>query len=248
MERYYDLVAANVMRKYLREGSGISLPGTGFDHLPPGERWKKVKETFYGGRLGVISEWGFIDFDPAEKEKLVGGEDISYDEFLNLQKKSGHSIRTDFTKTYYDAMLASFNGKIDRINVKKNKCCFEKIYISGIYPDGEGFLGKEDHVWMDLDGFEEYRVGDCLTFDAEIYRYVKTGKGKMIDFGLRFPKNIRKIGDYDLPSDEQLQLQAADDIICGGLCMYSEHCNKCTCIANPEWREMMRDVLCGKLR
>lgn len=248
MERYYDLVMANTMKRYLKEDAGVSLPGTEFDHLPPNERWKKVKETFYGGRLGVISEWGLIDFDPAEKEKLVGGEEISYDEFLNLQKKSGHSVRVDFTKTYYDAAFASFNGKIDRINVKKNKCCFERIFISGMYPDGNGFFGKEDHVWMELDGFEEYRVGDCLAFDAEVYRYVKTGKGKMIDFGLRFPENIRKIGEYDLPSAEELQLQAVDDIICGELCLFTEHCDRFFCIANPEWREMMRNALRGSLR
>lgn len=242
MERYYDLV----MAKYIRKEAGLDLPGTGFDHLVEEERWKKVKETFSGGRLGVITEWGLIDFDPAEKETLVGGEELSYEGYLDLQKQSGHKQRTSFEKVYYDAMYASFKGRIERINVKKKRICFTRIFIYGHYSDGNGYFGKEDHVWMELDGFHSYRVGDCLAFDADVYRYVKTGQGKMIDFGLRNPESIRKIEEYELPSDDQLRLQAVDELICSNLCMFMDHCNG-FCIANKEWRETMRKVLLGKM-
>ncbi len=246
MERYYDLVIANTVAKYAKKEADLDLPGTGFDHLPEGERWKKIKETFSGGKLGVITEWGLIDFDPEEKEMLVGGEGLSYEEYLNLQKQSGHSRRIDFEKTYYDAVIASFKGRIERINARKKRLCFERIFIYGQYSDGDGYFGKEDHVWMELDGFEGYGVGECLAFDADVYRYVKTGQGKMIDFGLRNPGYIRKIEGYELPSDAQLRLHAVDEIICNDLCMLKDHCNG-FCIANSEWLDTMRKVLLGKI-
>ena len=37
-------------------------------------------------------------------------------------------------------------------------------------------------------GLEQYAVGDCLSFFAEPYRYINTGSGKQIDFGLRMIK------------------------------------------------------------
>lgn len=85
-----------------------------------------------------------------------------------------------------------------------------------------------------------------MLFDADVYRYVKTGQGKMIDFGLRNPESIRKIEEYELPSDDQLRLQAVDELICSNLCMFMDHCNG-FCIANEEWRETMRKVLLGKM-
>ena len=42
-----------------------------------------------------------------------------------------------------------------------------------MYTDGTMFDGKEDHVWMDKSGFEEYTIGDGVSFGAEVYRYVK---------------------------------------------------------------------------
>ena len=51
--------------------------------------------------------------------------------------------------------------------------CLKRIFISGTYTGGTMFDGKEDHVWMDKSGFEEYAVGDGVSFGAEVYRYVK---------------------------------------------------------------------------
>lgn len=69
---------------------------------------------------------------------------------------------------------------------------------------------------------------------------MKTGNGKMLDFGLRDPREIREIGAYDLLSDEELELQDADQFICRDLCLYKEHCNGTACLANADWREEMR--------
>lgn len=45
---------------------------------------------------------------------------------------------------------------------------------------------------MDLKGFEPFNIGDSVSFGAEIYRYLKTGNGKVSDYGLR---NIRTYFD-----------------------------------------------------
>ena len=95
--------------------------------------------------------------------------------------------------------------------------------------DGGMFDGKEDHVWMDKKGFEEYQVGDSIEFFAEIYRYVKTGNGKQIDFGLRNPEGIRKILPYELPTDEELIEQSINMIICE-TCYLGEQCNRGVCL------------------
>ena len=87
------------------------------------------------------------------------------------------------------------------------------------------FDDKEDHVWMDKSGFEKYNVGDSVSFCAEVYRYVKTGNGKLIDYGLRNPTGIQKIEAYELPSDDELIMQEVEQLICE-TCFLSEQCNR----------------------
>ena len=101
---------------------------------------------------------------------------------------------------------------------------------------------QEDHVWMDIEPFEEYQVGDCLSFGGEIYRYLKTKNGKQISFGIREPYDIKKIESYELPSDDDMLMQAVDQMICE-VCMFNEHCYMGMCIANEEWREGLRKTL-----
>ena len=161
------------------------------------EKWQKFKKEFWGKKLLATTEWGLIDFDPQGKDDMVRGDALSYDEYLDLQMQSGKRVRTYFEICYYDADFFSFKGRIKRINTKKQLLCFERIFVEGLYGDGDGFSGKEDHVWMSLTGFENYRVGDCLFFEAEVYRYLKTSRGKMIDFGLKDPVGIRKVGEYE---------------------------------------------------
>ena len=105
-----------------------------------------------------------------------------------------------------------FAGQVEKIN--KDNICFKRIYVCGMFMDGECFDGKEDHVWMSKEGFGDCQVGDCFSFFAEVYRYLKTSNGKMIDFGLRNPDNIKKIESYELPSDDELLMQSIDQIIC----------------------------------
>ena len=206
------------------------------------EKWQKFKKECWGKKLLATTEWGLIDFDPQGKDDMVRGDALSYDEYLDLQMQSGKRVRTYFEICYYDADFFSFKGRIKRINTKKQLLCFERIFVEGLYGDGDGFSGKEDHVWMDMEPFEEYQVGDCLSFGGEIYRYLKTKNGKQISFGIREPYDIKKIESYELPSDDDMLMQAVDQMICE-VCMFNEHCYMGMCIANEEWREGMRKTL-----
>ena len=118
---------------------------------------------------------------------------------------------------------------------------FKRIYVSGIFMDGSGYEGKEDHVWMDIKPFEKYKVGDCLSFGGEIYRYLKVKNGNQISFGIKNPHDINKIDGYELPSDDDMIKQKIDQLICE-VCMFNQHCYG-FCIANDEWRNTMRQNL-----
>ena len=135
--------------------------------------------------------------------------------------ESKEKARGSFALCYYYIPL-EFDGQIEKIT--NRAICFKRIFVSGTYDDGMCFDGKEDHVWMPKEGFENYKVGDCLTFFAKVYRYVKTKNGKRIDFALRNPQRIKKIDSYELPTDDELMLQSIDAIICE-TCYLNEHCS-----------------------
>ena len=44
------------------------------------------------------------------------------------------------------------------------------------------------------------------------------------------------MGEYEVPLDEQLRIQATEQIVCTDLCMFRDHCDG-FCIANQEWKE-----------
>ena len=180
----------------------------------------KNKDANYMAKVSVQTENGIIDYDPDTMKDVVGGEKLIYDEYIKIQKKTAGKVRGSFQLCYYYVPLG-FKGQIEKKNDKK--VCFKRVYVDGMYFDGICFEGKEDHVWMDLKGFEDYQVGDSVSFYAEIYRYLKTGNGKMIDFGLRNPQKITKIDPYQLPSDDELLRQEVELMVCE-TCFLSEQC------------------------
>lgn len=182
--------------------------------------------AYYGEKDCVSSEKGIVFFAPNSQKDVVGAEKMSYDEYLSVQFASlGYDCRSGFANEFFNYLL-EFKGQIEKVNAKH--ICFKRIFISGMYPDGVMFDDKEDHVWMDKTGFEELDVGDSVSFCAEVYRYIKTGNGKLIDYGLRNPTGIKKIKEYQLPSDDELRMQMIGEIICE-TCYLSEHCNRVLC-------------------
>ena len=187
---------------------------------------KELFAAYYGKKVVVHTIGGIVDFNPEGYIDVVGAEKFSYDEYIDVQMKSLQKTRQWFA-TCYDNIVLGFKGCIERKT--KDNICFKRVWVEGMYPDGVCFDGKEDHVWMNIAGFEEYQIGDNVCFFAEVYRYVKTGKGKQIDFALRNPENIRKIENYQLPTNEELTRQAIRDIICE-TCFLSEQCNRVSCL------------------
>lgn len=147
--------------------------------------WKELKKEFWGQNVTVDrQEWGYIDFSPQGMNEVFGGEKLSYEEYLDVQMATGKGIRGWFALCHREVPLG-FAGQIVRIT-KKN-ICFKRIYVSGMYMDGECFDGREDHVWMSIERFEDYQVGDCLEFYAETYRYLKNEKWQADRFWIKKP-------------------------------------------------------------
>ena len=199
--------------------------------------------AYYGEKEFVCTYDGTIDFDPKGYRDVVGTEKFTYDEYLEVQIKSFHKTRGWFEVCYHNIPLG-FKGCIEK-NTGKN-ICFQRIVVEGMYPDGDCFVGKEDHVWMDISGFENFQVGDCVSFSADIYRYIKTKNGKQIDFGLRNPQGIKRIEAYELPSDDELMEQEIEQMLCE-TCYLGEHCNKVSCLRPQNdmrtLKKQMLDVL-----
>lgn len=206
------------------------------------EDWLETKRAYYSSKTGLQVCGGIIDFDPDKQKNLVGGEKITYDEYLDLQMEACENkdkVRWYLAMCYYYIPL-EFRGQIERITGRA--VCFKQIYVSGMYPDGICFDGKGEHVWINKHGLEQYAVGDCLSFFAEPYRYIKTGSGKQIDFGLRNPANIKRIEKYERPTDDELMLQSINSIICE-TCLYNEQCFG-MCIRNKqELAALRKDML-----
>ena len=95
---------------------------------------------------------------------------------------------------------------------------------------------------MELEPFNGYKVGECVRFWADIYRYLKTRNGLQISFGLCNPEMVVRVDDYHVPTDEELRMQAIDQIICE-ICMFREHCSPAVCLANEDWLQEMRVTL-----
>lgn len=206
------------------------------------QKYPEYKETFatyYGEKIIVQTYDGNIDFDQNGYSDVVGAERFSYDDYIDVQIRSFHKTRGWFATCYHSIPL-SFKGTIERKT--KDNICFERIFVEGMYPDGLCFDGKEEHVWMSIKGFEEYEIGDGVSFFAEVYRYVKTSNGKQIDYSLREPKSIKKIDKYALPTDKELAEQAVSEIICE-TCYLNEQCNRVTCLRpQKELKQLKREM------
>ena len=196
----------------------------------------------YGKNVVASSyEYGAISFSPKSKDDVVGAENMLYDDYLEVQIKTAKQCRHDFQNCFYNTPM-EFKGRVEKKNSKR--VCFERIFVTGMFSGGfDMFDGKEDHVWMDIKGFENLKEGDCVSFFAEVYRYVKTGNGKAIDFGLRNPEGIKAIDSYALPTDEELKMQSINMIICES-CYLNEMCDGMNCIRNKkELAELRKSMM-----
>lgn len=188
---------------------------------------KNLLSDFYGKNINVIYEDGTLYFSKNGKEEIINGKNITYDEYLDIQIQSIGKQRGWFQLCDDYGGCGNFKGQIEKKT--KDKICFKKIYVTGSYYDGDCFVGREEHIWMDIKGFEKFNINDCVSFYAETYKYIKTCNGKVLDYGLRYPDDIKKIENYELPTDEELMQQAIDQIICE-TCWLRDHCDSIFCL------------------
>lgn len=247
MERYYDLIIANTIRENLtfngEYSDDLGLMGTAPEGTSESERWEIAKKAFWHTKYGVISEWGLIDFDPKTKANLVGGENLSYREYIELQKRSGRHVKQSLEQFYYDACYYTFMGQITDINHANDQVLFDKLIIDAIYMDGSCTTAIEEHISIPVQGFERYQKGDGVRFAADIYRYIT--KDNMIDYGLKCFSEVRPMPVAEIPTEEDIKRQKIEDIICKELCMYRDRCYG-NCIADSDWYESMKQYLMGK--
>lgn len=211
------------------------------------EKYKDDKDFYgvikahYGSKESFQKDDGsLLSFDEDEMKDIVGAEKLTYPDFIDIQIQTGTDYRGSFMLCYYYS-TGEFKGEVETFG--KGTICFKRIYVDGMYPDFTMFEGKEDHVWMSIDGFGKLSKGDCISFYAEPYRYIKTGNGKKLEFGLRNPSNVEKINKYDLPTDEDLMMQSINQIICES-CYLNEQCDRINCLRNQkELRELRKDMM-----
>lgn len=199
----------------------------------------------YGDKIIVMTEQGSVDFNPEGMADIESKYEISYDDYLDLQIQSWEKQRSWFAMCYYN-LPSQFVGRIAKKG--KEKICFERILVTGMYPDDCSFFdGKEDHVWMDITGFEEFEEGDCVSFFADVYRYVKTGNGKLLDYSLRNPVSIEQIDSYKVPTDDEIIRQSVNQLICE-TCYFSECCNHMYCLRNSTEIKVLRNRMFNMIK
>ena len=74
-------------------------------------KWQKLKKEFYGTKTCVQSEYGTIDFDPDSMGDVVGGDKLTYDEYLDILMRSGKNVRGWFEMCYFETAL-EFAGQV----------------------------------------------------------------------------------------------------------------------------------------
>lgn len=200
--------------------------------------WKRLKKEFKG--TGYLVEFGdgAISFSKEAMKKVANAPHLKYDEFLEAQYRSLGRQRDYFAQCLYCGGILTAKGKVTLI--REDCILFKRLAVEIDTMDGYCTDGKENHVWVfkkhikeesDLAIFNGLKKGDCVRFDAEVQRYYRQ-KNKTIDFGLYNIYGLKKIDEYEIPTDEELTEQAARRIVCK-TCKFVDHCNG-FCIANKE--------------
>ncbi|MBO4935015.1 MAG: hypothetical protein J5441_07635 [Clostridia bacterium] len=184
-EQYRLKKAAGLLEKYKKDDLYEDLKGLVAAH--------------YGKNVVVQTEKGLLDFsrkgfNRVETHKVP----FTYDDYLDLQIQSLYNgeKRVSLEAGYHNVPL-EFRGEVALKSTKKQKVLLKDIVCVNMYYDGLLFSGKEEHVWVDLDGFDVFDVGDKVAFYAEIYYYLKTGNGKKLNYGLKSIQGIKRVDDCD---------------------------------------------------
>lgn len=203
------------------------------------QKWEKFKNDYSDTDAFIETDWGLIDVNFENAKDVVHGNFKDKNEYLNAQRNR-NSRKWFATCYFHNYWVHHFIGRIEKLNKKDGKILFKRIRVCGEYGDGTCFDGKEDHVWMDIKGFKKFKPDDCVAFDAEVYRYLRQND-HVIDYSLRNPEFIEQVEKYSVPTDEELQEQAIEQMVCE-TCLYNEQCYCGNCI-NPEYKKQRMEEL-----
>ena len=78
------------------------------------ERWKEFVEKYSHSGYLVLSEFGTIDTADDAMKDVAGGENLSYEEYLQVLFNSRNIIRHCFEYCYYSNAWCDFKGRISR--------------------------------------------------------------------------------------------------------------------------------------
>lgn len=173
--------------------------------------WNKTKKEFYKSGYQVMVEDGIVDFSTKGMRDVKNGENLTYNEYLDIQHASLGKSKSSLEGIFFNNDIGVYRGKISR-KIHGN-ILFKKLFVEATRTDGTCYESKESHVWMDAKTFADFAPNDCVEFYADVYRYLKTGHGKRIDYSLCNPICIKKIPQYQLPTDDQIEDQIIDDIL-----------------------------------
>lgn len=166
------------------------------------EQWEKFKEDNYDTNTVFLTDEGYISFRKSDWKKVqTNNHKLSFDEYLDAQKASESlSFKNDdkLVKLYFtNNEKGNFNGVIAKVTKKY-------ILLGNLSFDNS----NTDVFWMKRDGLEDCRIGDQISFTANIYPYLQISKDlrkeyqKQIYYALAEPSQIGKIRHlkhYKLP-------------------------------------------------
>lgn len=196
---------------------------------------QKMTDENYGKETLAIYKHEYVDFSPTHAKEVVGAQTIGYDKYIRTQIQSIGKQRTWFKACHYgiiekSEIVTKFKGKVKRKT--NNRICFEYVYV---YGEGQGgsIAGHEKNVWMKKAGFPGAKPGDCFEFDAETYVYISNEHGKILDYGLRNPRNVRRIEPSELRKPNLKASWNATDLpeqLECETCLFNEQCDGVNCL------------------
>lgn len=185
------------------------------------QTWEEFKDENRGREYLVLSEYGPIRFSRDGMKDVVGGENLTFEEYLDAQKPTSKT-RTGLQSAYYQCPECDFMGIISRKNSRK--VLFKRLYISGFDSYMENFSSTEKNVWVDVRKFRDFNVGDAVSFTGTIYQYLFTNGKQQINYAVKKPDNVVKVNEKDIPSDRDVMEDSLRALVCD-TCMLQEHCN-----------------------
>lgn len=98
------------------------------------ERWKEFVEEYSHSGYLVQSEFGTIDTTDDAMKDVAGGENLSYEEYLQVLFNSRNIIRHCFEYCYYSNAWCDFKGGLaDLIKRKARSYSIASMYLADLW-------------------------------------------------------------------------------------------------------------------